>query len=92
MDIKKEELIFEIESFFNVNGSHTYSELDMDTPILVNSIGGRIVQQIETFYSRTVETVVYVDDEEFEVIKMNYFELSDEILFEIYEQITEQTK
>ncbi len=59
------------------------SELELESSPMYNSLGKDHVMLVEVFYSDSVEVVEYVHEEDTDTHKINYEELSDDLIDEI---------
>ena len=85
----KEEKIGEIKEIITKYGVINYSDLPKGQPILINCIGGGVIQQAETFTFDDVFTVTYNDEIEINAICLSYDELSLKNIDEIHSEMIE---
>lgn len=79
-----------IKSILAVWGSTSCTERECESSPTLNSLGsGDICELVETFYSDSVETIVYDNGTEKEYNSYQYEELSEEIIDEILEIVDE---
>jgi len=85
----KEEKIGEIKEIITKYGVINYSDLPKGQPILINCIGGGVIQQAETFTFDDVFAVTYDDEVELNTIYLSYNELSLKNIDEIHSEMIE---
>lgn len=90
--MEKNEQIFEIKRIIKEWGSVTSSKLELESSPCINSIGhgkNNVSQLVEHFYQDCVEAVTYHDDDILGEEFISYDDLSDDIIWEIYNIIQE---
>ncbi len=76
-----------IMEILNMWGQTTTSELELESSPVYNNLTGRICSLVETFNPKYVSVVTYDDDIDINEFDVNYEDLSNELLDEIYEII-----
>lgn len=93
--MKKEEKILKIKEIIGDWGPTSSVELELDCSPCINSIGNgknNVSQLIEDFNYDDVTAITYQDEIELGTEDVNYEDLSNEIIDEIYEIIIKYDK
>ena len=82
---ERQNKIDRIMGILNMWGQTTTSELELESSPVYNNLTGRICSLVETFNPKYVGVVTYDDDIDINEFDVNYEDLSNELLDEIYE-------
>ena len=85
--MKKSELISEIKKTIKQYGWLTSKDLDWDSDIIFNSIGGDHYQLIDTLTDDCVSVTEYIHEEVQGTLNFDYADLSKDFLMEIYHRL-----
>ena len=84
MTIAKLEMISEIKRILGDWGSTSTGELQLESSPILHSFGHNQCHLIESFYVHNVTVVIYVHEMETDEYDVNYEDLNEDIISEIY--------
>jgi hypothetical protein len=85
----KQEFISEIKTIIDKWGGVTTSELELDASPVYNSFGKDQFQLVERFNRNSVTILCYVHETEVDSFDVDYDQLSEELLYDIYDILTQ---
>ena len=82
--LKKSNMIKKIQSVISEYGRVTTGELELDSSPMIGSLGGVIFHLIEGFNLFDVDTTIYDGEVELYNFTVNYVDLPEEVIDEIF--------
>lgn len=83
----KEQFISEIKSIIDKWGSVTTCDLQLEASPVYNSFGKDHIQLVERFNSNSVTIVSYIHETEVDEFEVDYDQLSENLLYDIYDAL-----
>ena len=87
--MERQEYISEIKSIIDKWGSVTTCDMELEASPVYNSFGKDHFQLVESFNRTDVKVITYVHETEVEVFNVDYEDLSEELLYDIYDTLTQ---
>jgi hypothetical protein len=85
----KEQFISEIKSIIDKWGSVTSKEQELEASPVYNTFGKDHIQLVERFNRNSVTIVSYIHETEVDEFDVDYDQLSEELLYDIYDALTQ---
>jgi hypothetical protein len=87
--MEREQFISEIKSIIDKWGGVTTCEMELDASPVYNSFGKDHIQLVERFNRNSVTIVTYIHETEVDEFDVDYDQLSEELLYDIYDTLTQ---
>ena len=83
--MEREQFISEIKSIIDKWGGITTCEMELDTSPVYNTFGKDHIQLVERFNCNSVTIVSYIHETEVDEFDVDYDQLSENLLYDIYD-------
>jgi len=83
--MKREQFISEIKSIIDKWGGVTTCDLQLESSPVYNTFGKDHIQLVERFNRNSVTIVSYIHETEVDEFDVDYDQLSEELLYDIYD-------
>jgi hypothetical protein len=87
--MEKQQYITKIKSIIDKWGGVTTCEMELDTSPVYNTFGKDHIQLVERFNRNSVTIVSYIHENEVDDFDVDYDQLSEELLYDIYDTLTQ---
>lgn len=87
--MEKQKYISEIKSIIDKWGSVTSKEQELEASPVYNTFGKDHIQLVERFNRNSVTIVSYIHETEVDEFDVDYDQLSEELLYDIYDILTQ---
>lgn len=87
--MEREQFISEIKSIIDKWGGITTCEMELEDSPVYNTFGKDHIQLVERFNRNSVTIVSYIHETEVDEFDVDYDQLSEELLYDIYDTLTQ---